>query len=602
MSKRTVNVFGAGPAGLAAAHELALRGYEVTVFDARSRAALGGKCRTQPHSDPTFGALPGEHGFRFFPAFYWHAPELMRRIPLDASAHEPRLVTPQTNFARSVRHNLVNSEFQGIYRPGQTAWKLPLAPITGPLAAARILREVVQQFMHVSLRDTAHIVRRFASYLATCEARRDKSYDNVSLWDFVGADSFQPETQRLLNRVPRTLVAMDARSGNVRTFFNTLFMMGADLSADLPSELAGTGPHRLLNGPTSLTWIDPWVRWLERLGVRFVGETRVEALTLGRRARVQSATLSGPAGTFEVSGDHFVMAVPLEELQPLISESLADASPVLGKLRRVGLDKTLGTMAGVQLYLRRDRPILRGHGSLPNSALGLTVVSQRQFWGGQYLPSGVEGVLSLCITAMDDSDFTTGVTGGRATRKQLVESVIAQLRDCNDPDGNPLIEPDDVIGWHIDADFQYGADGLPSANRARLLIHPPGQLNWRPDAKTEIDNLVLAGDFVKTPIDLATMEGAVCSAFLAANAVLERDGSDYELVLVQHDLRQRMEEPTFGRLKRLDEDRYRRNRMPLWLDDGAPMLPVTNVDEIDRRTQAFLSSLEASMKADQGGS
>ena len=70
----------------------------------------------------------------------------------------------------------------------------------------------------------------------------------------------------------------------------------------------------------------------------------------------------------------------------------------------------------------------------------------------------------------------------------------------------------------------------------------------------------------------------------------------------QHDLRQKMEEPTFGRLKRLDEDRYRRNRMPLWLDDGAPMLPVTNVDEIDRRTQAFLTSLEASMQADQGGS
>src|SRR6478609_2971854 len=65
--KPTVAVLGGGMAGLTAAHELAERGFAVTVYE---RNALGGKARSIPVPHTAAGDrrdLPGEHGFRFFP-------------------------------------------------------------------------------------------------------------------------------------------------------------------------------------------------------------------------------------------------------------------------------------------------------------------------------------------------------------------------------------------------------------------------------------------------------------------------------------------------------------------------------------------------------
>src|SRR5918996_4793899 len=77
-----VAVLGGGVAGLTAAHELAGRGFEVVVLEAR--AIAGGKARSLPvPGSGTDGRadLPAEHGFRFFPGFYRHLPDTMRRIP-----------------------------------------------------------------------------------------------------------------------------------------------------------------------------------------------------------------------------------------------------------------------------------------------------------------------------------------------------------------------------------------------------------------------------------------------------------------------------------------------------------------------------------------
>ena len=81
---KTVAVFGAGIAGLTAAHELVDRGYSVTVYE---RKALGGKARSIPVPNSGATPLPAEHGFRFFPGFYRNVTDTMRRIPFPGNAN-----------------------------------------------------------------------------------------------------------------------------------------------------------------------------------------------------------------------------------------------------------------------------------------------------------------------------------------------------------------------------------------------------------------------------------------------------------------------------------------------------------------------------------
>ena len=84
---KTVIVLGGGVGGLSAAHELVERGFQVRVFERKTR--FGGKARSVEVPNTGVGTrmnLPGEHGYRFFPNFYKHVTDTMTRIPYPGNA------------------------------------------------------------------------------------------------------------------------------------------------------------------------------------------------------------------------------------------------------------------------------------------------------------------------------------------------------------------------------------------------------------------------------------------------------------------------------------------------------------------------------------
>jgi hypothetical protein len=66
-----------------------------------------------------------------------------------------------------------------------------------------------------------------------------------------------------------------------------------------------------------------------------------------------------------------------------------------------------------------------------------------------------------------------------------------------------------------------------------LFINTIGAWPNRPQPRTKIKNLYLAGDYVKNAIDLACMEGAVSSALAAAAQILTDNGVTESLPVVQ---------------------------------------------------------------------
>ncbi|MGW7409633.1 FAD-dependent oxidoreductase [Streptomyces sp. NPDC054833] len=104
-SGKRVAVLGGGVSGLSAAHELAERGYAVTVYEYYD--ALGGKARSMDVPGTASGGrrpLPAERGFRFFPGFYRNLPDTMRRIPFPGNAngvHDNLRSGTEARFARA---------------------------------------------------------------------------------------------------------------------------------------------------------------------------------------------------------------------------------------------------------------------------------------------------------------------------------------------------------------------------------------------------------------------------------------------------------------------------------------------------------------------
>ena len=99
----SVIVIGGGVGGLTAAHELAERGFDVRVYEARPD--WGGKARSQAVPGTGNGGrkdLPGEHGFRFYPRFYTHVIDTMKRIPTPGRSLRPAVPEPATGCERAL--------------------------------------------------------------------------------------------------------------------------------------------------------------------------------------------------------------------------------------------------------------------------------------------------------------------------------------------------------------------------------------------------------------------------------------------------------------------------------------------------------------------
>ncbi len=95
----TVYILGGGVAGLTAAHELAERGFDIVLFERHD--ICGGKARSMKNSAIGRNDLPGEHGFRFFPGFYWHLNHTMRRIKIgDHTAFDNLVVAEDIAIAQ----------------------------------------------------------------------------------------------------------------------------------------------------------------------------------------------------------------------------------------------------------------------------------------------------------------------------------------------------------------------------------------------------------------------------------------------------------------------------------------------------------------------
>ncbi|HEX6116184.1 MAG TPA: FAD-dependent oxidoreductase, partial [Solirubrobacterales bacterium] len=290
-------------------------------------------------------------------------------------------------------------------------------------------------------------------------------------------------------------------------------------------------PDRVLNAPTNEAWIDPWVELLRGLGVRFVVGHEIDGLEM-KRGRVEAASAVGPDGRRRrIDADWFVCAMPAERARELWSAKVLAADESLALMDELFVD----WMNGIQYYLRRDVGLVRGHMTFVDAPWALTALTQAQFWADHDFPAEYGDGEAVDCLSVDISDWDTpgilyGKPAKRCRRPQVMREVWAQIKAHLEDTGESVL-PDDVMhSWFLDPAIRWSPKRGRNRNDEPLLVNTVGSWERRPTARTGIPNLFLAGDYVKTDVDLATMEGANESGRAAANAVLEASGSTAEPV------------------------------------------------------------------------
>ncbi|MBN8231498.1 FAD-dependent oxidoreductase [Corallococcus macrosporus] len=539
----SVIVVGGGVAGLTAAHELVERGFEVHVHD--TRTSWGGKARSQPvPGTGTEGRrdLPGEHGFRFYPRFYRHVIDQMQRTPAV-----PGQATP------TVEQRLKATTESAIAMVDEDTWyRFSRRKLDKPYDVVEAL-ELFFQKLDIDTADASLHGLKILQFLSSSDARRFGQYERLSWWDYCQGDLYSPKLQRLLRAVPRTMVAMDPRRGSARTLGTISMQLILDFAQ------SGVNNDRTMGGPTSQMWLDPWVAHLRSLGVQFHAGVPCSGFDVegGRISRVRFANGESRAA------DHYVLAVPLEAAHALITPELAALDPALARLRAADVEQLVSWMVGMQFFLYEDVPLVRGHTFYPDSPWALTSISQPQFWRElglfrrQFGDGQVGGLLSVDISDWNTPGTFVPKRAKDCTPEELKTEVWGQLKAAlNGRDAEEQVLTDELLhSFHLDADLDYGR-GLPPRNTSGLLVHPPGSWDTRPEAACAIPNLCLAGDFVRTHTDLASMEGACEAGRRAVNAILDRTGSR-----ARHADVWPLEEPAWLEpWKRLDAELYERER------------------------------------------
>ena len=279
-----------------------------------------------------------------------------------------------------------------------------------------------------------------------------------------------------------------------------------DLSAMTAKRIAGYWVRQaspflsILPGDLQTVFIDPQVRELEALGVEIRYNCEVSDVMM-REGVVSAIALRD--GT-ELSADVYALCTPFEVTRTWLHDDLYGADPELGNMHLLEAQP----MAALHLRLRQEIPDLpKEHVFFHGSHYALSFIDIAPHWKGL---DGKHGGSQLSFISSNYSPLNT--VSAEGAKDLLLKEISEYL---------PLT-PADIESWELN----------PNTDDP-LFINTIGAWSNRPHSKTKIQNLYLAGDYVKNAIDLACMEGAVSAAVEAAAHILSDHGETGSLPVVQ---------------------------------------------------------------------
>jgi uncharacterized protein with NAD-binding domain and iron-sulfur cluster len=500
-SRRTVAevvIFGAGMAGLTAAHELAALGYKVRVYEASAEA--GGFFRSARHP----GGLPSEYSWHGMGPWYHNAFDLLKQIPFDdrGSIYDRALsrpidfgIFPDDTFARFYDHGL--RSIPAMFRFSTTeairwAWLM--------LKTWASNRRTEEQY---SRQNAADRWRPQLGERAQCTWRS-------CFGPWIGSDWTNVSLHHAGQFFRKQLITQPTHHHR------------ADEEGPAWQQGAGDG-WLLLRGPSSEYLFDRWLAHLRARGVEFHWSSPLAKLNC-EGGRVSEAHLQSGR---PVHADHYILATtPFAAAEILARTPAIEREPELAKFRGLIQD---GPHVQVSFRLAFAEPIRfprpRTAMVLADTEFNLTLFAVEQVWRPE--SSLGAGVLSLwtgtsCVATVPGRIYGRPVA--TCTREQFIEEVKAQIFGCTAlnnlvaaANGGRRLTDFALLTVEVWHEWEFSSRGIrgPQPKWVTTTHTQP----FLPNQVTSLENLFLAGAHTRTEADVWSIEGAVESGRRAARGI-----------------------------------------------------------------------------------
>jgi hypothetical protein len=503
----SVTIIGAGIAGLTAALRLVERGFAVTLLE--QNKFIGGKLsahQSPPESDDWPQAGHGESS--------GHDTLPDRAATRDYHEHSYHMyLNWYHNFWKIVDEVGIRDHF----KPQETCSYLRRNAAGAPIVELRNVGslETLWQNTFSGLVTPADMVVYGYSLIDLLGTPADDTQlGHTSVYAFMRARPYMTESALALHG--QTLAKAFATPTDLTS--NHSYRNFINYGYRLPTPMIS-----LLQGDTQQYLLRPLLRHVAAAARTSGGSFRLRPLTQVTELLIEGGRVAGlmvrtpamspsldhvsppeahPPSCSEAVEGSVILAVPPAALSHLVSYQVFEHAPELARVRKLRSQP----MASIDVYFKRRLPgIPSGITILLDSEFDLTFVDNSQIWGEPYR----NGPTFLNVVV---SDFRTLVPYNRTVkgRERQMEHVFGELRRYMTFKYDPETKDDD-----IDRSRCY----LQTNTGEQLFINEVGSWENRPATRCGLPNLFIAGDYCQTFIDVTTIEGAVVSGLMAAEAV-----------------------------------------------------------------------------------
>jgi hypothetical protein len=497
---RRVAVHGGGIAGLTVAHELASRGWQVTVVEENPDA--GGFFRSLRRDGDN---LPSEYSWHGMGPWYHNVFDLLKQIPHgDGGTLYERALSRPIDFG--IAPDLGHAQFND-------TGKVP--DVRRMFRMTRLDRLRWAWLMLKTWTAGQRSQREYAAINAAEAWRTVMTPTASSTWvasfgPWVGSDWVNVSLHQAGLFFCRQLTTQPTH------------LHAADDEGSAWEHGAGSG-WLLLRGPSSEAWFEPWVAHLRTLGVQFRFGERLHRFD-HEGDRITVAWLESGA---RVEADLHVLAT-----NPYAAADIVERTPTLVALptlcdfRPLTADPPHVQVSFRLAFTERIHwPRLRCALVVADSEFNLTLFAEEQVWSNNVdLGDGVASLWTGTACVSKAPGQLHGLPLERCTRQQFIDEVSHQLLRCESldalvreaNDGRPLAS----FAIHlieIWPEWTFSPEGI--RGRQPKWVNTTHTQRWLPDQRSPLSNLVIAGAHTRTEADVWSIEAAVESGRRAARLV-----------------------------------------------------------------------------------